>query len=117
MKVATLFGVVAALAGPATAFRGQLAAGSIATNSPSETTSQTIYLTDYNTGSKYSAQLDGGFSSYGKEVFFVETTPGSYDFSASLWRTSDGCHNIDFQGAFGANHGYCCGSLPCNFSA
>lgn len=52
-----------------------------------------------------------------KVFSFNEDTPGGYYFSASLWRTSDGCHNIDFEGALSAGHGYCCGSLPCDISA
>jgi hypothetical protein len=42
---------------------------------------------------------------------------GTYNFEATLWRTDDGCHNIDFLGALDAGHGYCCGSLPCDFTA
>ncbi|PNP48043.1 hypothetical protein TGAM01_v200423 [Trichoderma gamsii] len=116
MKVATLFGAVAALAGPAAAFWGQMAAGNLEVTGEGPA-SQTITLTDYNTGSKYSGQLVGGFSGNGKSVFFNEITPGGYYFYASLWRTSDGCHNIDFEGALSAGHGFCCGSLPCDLGA
>jgi hypothetical protein len=45
------------------------------------------------------------------------TAPASYKFDALLWKTDDGCHNIDFQGGLDAHHGYCCGSLPCDFTA
>ncbi|CAI7575415.1 unnamed protein product [Penicillium manginii] len=48
---------------------------------------------------------------------FEETSPGGYGFGALVWRTSDGCHNIDFQGALNSGHGYCCGSLPCDITA
>jgi hypothetical protein len=48
---------------------------------------------------------------------FNEYTAGGYHFNARLWRTNDGCHNIDFEGALDAHHGYCCGSLPCDFTA
>lgn len=67
MKVATLFGAVAALAGPAAAFWGQMAAGNLEVTGEGPA-SQTITLTDYNTGSQYSGQLVGGFSSSGKSV-------------------------------------------------
>lgn len=50
-------------------------------------------------------------------ISFYETSAGGYEFGALMWRTSDGCHNIDFEGALDAGHGYCCGSLPCDFSA
>jgi hypothetical protein len=52
-----------------------------------------------------------------KKNRFDETSPGGYSFYAKLWKTSDGCHNIDFGGALGSGHGYCCGSLPCDISA
>ncbi|KAL6891959.1 hypothetical protein GGI43DRAFT_387197 [Trichoderma evansii] len=116
MKVATLFGAVAALAGPAAAFWGQMAVVALQVTGEGPA-SQTITLTDYNTGSQYSGQLLYGFSSTGQNVFFDEITPGGYSFYASLWKTSDGCHNIDFEGALSAGHGYCCGSLPCDISA
>jgi hypothetical protein len=46
---------------------------------------------------------------------FVETSPGGYDFDARVWKTKDGCYNIDFDDAFGgAGHGWCCGQLPCD---
>lgn len=47
---------------------------------------------------------------------FYETSPGGYNFNGKMWRTSDGCHNIDFLGSLGSGHGFCCGSLPCDFS-
>ncbi|KAH8124907.1 hypothetical protein ACSS6W_005149 [Trichoderma asperelloides] len=76
-----------------------------------------IYLTDYDAGSTYEGRdYTGGLSSQGQEVGFVETSPGGYNWSASVWQTSDGCFNIDFQGAFGAGHEYCCGGLPCDLS-
>lgn len=46
-----------------------------------------------------------------------ESTAGNYNFEAKLWRTSDSCHNIDFLGALDAGYGYCCGTLPCDFTA
>jgi hypothetical protein len=48
---------------------------------------------------------------------FEETSDGGYGFNALIWRTSNGCHNIDFKGALDAGHGYCCGSLPCYITA
>lgn len=48
---------------------------------------------------------------------FVETSPGGYKFTARMWRTYDGCHNIDFDGALDAGHGWCCGKLPCDIKA
>ncbi|PON30905.1 hypothetical protein TGAM01_v200325 [Trichoderma gamsii] len=77
-----------------------------------------IYVTDYSTGSTYEGRdYDGSLSSQGKEISFVETSDGDYSWNASVWVTSDGCFNIDFQGAFGVGHGYCCGGFPCNLSA
>ncbi|KAJ5634843.1 hypothetical protein N7528_002685 [Penicillium herquei] len=108
----------AALAGHAHAFYGQMAASAYEENEGG--IFQVIYLTDYNTGSTYSGTLYGGFNdctSYECTVDFYETSSGGYDFPALMWRTSDGCHNIDFEGAFDAGHGYCCGSLPCDFTA
>jgi hypothetical protein len=48
---------------------------------------------------------------------FVETSPGGYKFTARMWRTHDGCHNLDFDGALDAGHGWCCGKLPCDIKA
>jgi hypothetical protein len=48
---------------------------------------------------------------------FIEQTPGVYNYAAKIWRTDDGCHNIDFNGYLDAHHGYCCGSLPCDIWA
>jgi hypothetical protein len=48
---------------------------------------------------------------------FVENIAGGYNFNAHVWRTNDGCHNIDFLGYLDAGHGYCCGSLPCYLTA
>lgn len=62
MKVAVIFGAVAALAGPATAFYGQMAASAL-TVSGEGPAYQLITLTDYNTGSIYSGDLNGGFRS------------------------------------------------------
>ncbi|KAM0255680.1 hypothetical protein ACHAQJ_005524 [Trichoderma viride] len=116
MKVSALFSAVAALAGPAAAFYGQLAAGTLAVTGEGPA-SQPVYLTDYNTGSTYAGRLTFGFSATENSVQFDETSAGGYDFYALLWKTSDGCHNIDFQGALGAGHGWCCGSLPCDLTA
>ncbi|UKZ95521.1 uncharacterized protein TrAFT101_010356 [Trichoderma asperellum] len=116
MKVAVIFGAVAALAGPATAFYGQMAASAL-TVSGEGPAYQLITLTDYNTGSIYSGDLNGGFRSEQATFFFGEDTPGGYDFYALMWETDDGCYNINFQGALSAGHGWCCGSLPCDFTA
>ncbi|KAM0515772.1 hypothetical protein ACHAPE_005851 [Trichoderma viride] len=116
MKVAAIFSAIAALAGPAAAFYGQMAASAM-TVSGEGPAYQLITLTDYNTGSIYSGDLNYGFSSTQESVYFGEDTPGGYDFYALVWRTNDGCHNIDFQGALSSGHGYCCGSLPCDLTA
>ncbi|KAJ5663983.1 hypothetical protein N7507_004714 [Penicillium longicatenatum] len=113
-----LFLTAAALVGQASAFYGQMAASAYEANEGG--TFQIIYLTDYNTGSTYSGTLRGGFNGCASSecsIDFYETSPGGYNFEALMWRTSDGCHNIDFEGAFSAGHGYCCGSLPCDISA
>ncbi|KAJ5748779.1 uncharacterized protein N7511_010475 [Penicillium nucicola] len=119
MKFSLMLSATAlALANQASAFYGQMAASAYEANEGG--TFQIIYLTDYNTGSTYSGTLYGGFNSCTSSecaVIFHETSAGTYGFTAEMWRTSDGCHNIDFQGAFDAGHGYCCGSLPCDFSA
>ncbi|KAJ0426201.1 hypothetical protein BJY00DRAFT_307698 [Aspergillus carlsbadensis] len=118
MRLATLAWTGLALASHASAFWGQMAASGY---SGEGTPWQNIYLTDYNTGSTYQGILWGGFNgcSGGTEcdVNFSETSAGGYNFQAKVWRSNDGCHNIDFEGAFSAHHGYCCGSLPCDFSA
>ncbi|GFP59447.1 hypothetical protein TASIC1_0013014300 [Trichoderma asperellum] len=116
MKVVATFGVIATLAGPATAFYGQMAANALTVTGEGPAY-QLITLTDYNTGSIYSGDLNGGFRSEQATVFFGEDTPGGYDFYALMWETDDGCYNIDFQGALSAGHGWCCGSLPCDFTA
>lgn len=46
-----------------------------------------------------------------------ETSPGGYNFNAQFWVTSDGCANIDFEGALSAGHGWCCGGMPCDLTA
>jgi hypothetical protein len=61
MKSSTVLSAVAALAGPAAAFWGQLAAGTLAVTGEGPA-SQPIYLTDYNTGSTYSGRLTFGFT-------------------------------------------------------
>ncbi|KAL7948050.1 hypothetical protein V8C42DRAFT_316518 [Trichoderma barbatum] len=111
MKVSALFSTVA-LAGAASAWNGQMASK----NKQADGT-QTITMRDYTTGSTYDATLSGGFTGTPRTVLFVETSPGGYRFAADLWKTSDGCHNINFNGAFDAGHGWCCGSLPCNLQA
>ncbi|CEJ60717.1 hypothetical protein PMG11_09280 [Penicillium brasilianum] len=81
---------------------------------------QTISLTDYNTGSNYSGMLWGGLNACTTSecpIRFHETSAGGYTFNAKMWRTSNGCHNIDFEGALDAHHVYCCGSLPRDFTA
>ncbi|KAI0123324.1 hypothetical protein BJ170DRAFT_687339 [Xylariales sp. AK1849] len=45
-----------------------------------------------------------------------ETSPGGYNFNAKFWQTSDGCNNIDFEGAFNLGHEWCCGGAPCDLS-
>jgi hypothetical protein len=59
MKAYVLLSLVA-FCGSATAFWGQLAAGDIMQSEGGEY--QFIYLTDYNTGSKYETELHDGFS-------------------------------------------------------
>ncbi|KAJ5907051.1 uncharacterized protein N7473_003967 [Penicillium subrubescens] len=109
MKFTLLLGAVAALASRVTAFNGEMNASGYYSNG------QDIYLTDYTTGESYSGTLPGGFNAC---VNTKETgTDGSYSFNAHMWRTNDGCHNIDFDGALDAHHGYCCGKLPCAFTA
>ncbi|KAJ6108582.1 hypothetical protein N7523_009905 [Penicillium sp. IBT 18751x] len=117
MKLPILLSAVV-LAGHASAFYGQMADSANMINEGGNY--QLIYLTDYNTGSTYTGTLYGGFNACTSQectVSFHETSSGGYQFKALMWRTSDGCHNIDFQGALSAGHGYCCGSLPCDFSA
>ncbi|KAL4872097.1 hypothetical protein BDV12DRAFT_183340 [Aspergillus spectabilis] len=121
MKPSVLLSALAlALAGKTTAFQGQMAASNlIDQEGPSF---QIIYLTDYYTGSTYQGTLWGGFNdcvSKQCDISFIQTKPnsGGYDFNARMWKTNNGCHNIDFLGALDAHHGYCCGSLPCNFNA
>ncbi|KAJ5928366.1 hypothetical protein N7466_007322 [Penicillium verhagenii] len=124
MKFPVLLSAVA-LAGHAHAFYGKMTASDYESSVPKGGTGvsevlQYITLTDLNTGSMYEGVLEGGFDGCTSEecsIYFVETTTGDYNFYALMWRTSDGCHNIDFEGAFSAGHGYCCGSLPCDFSA
>ncbi|CEJ54178.1 hypothetical protein PMG11_00499 [Penicillium brasilianum] len=106
------------LAGYASAFYGQMAASTY--NVYEGKTFQFITLTDYNTGSVYQGELWGGFNACVDtqcQITFGEKSSGNYNFRASMWRTDDGCHNIDFQGGLDAHHGYCCGSLPCDFTA
>ncbi|KAJ5646739.1 hypothetical protein N7490_003111 [Penicillium lividum] len=120
MKFPVLLSAVA-LAGHARAFYGRMTASSYeGIGIGVSGIFQIITLTDLNTGSMYEGVLEGGFdgcTSFECSVGFDETTVGDYNFNALMWRTSDGCHNIDFEGAFSAGHGYCCGSLPCDFSA
>ncbi|CEL09007.1 hypothetical protein ASPCAL12151 [Aspergillus calidoustus] len=122
MKLPSVLSTTAAalLLGNASAFSGQMAAGEY-TLSAQLGYGQSITLTDYYTGSQYYAWLYGGFNACVNNkctVHMRETTaPATYKFDALMWRTNDGCHNIDFQGALDAGHGYCCGSLPCDFTA
>ncbi|KAL2811890.1 hypothetical protein BJX63DRAFT_398003 [Aspergillus granulosus] len=112
-----------ALASQVAAFWGQMAASAYynETTSCDTTIWQTITLTDYYTGSQYEGDLWGGFNGcaggHKCDIFFWEVSEGDYDFTAKMWRADDGCHHIDFKNALDAHHGYCCGSLPCNFSA
>ncbi|KAJ5938235.1 hypothetical protein N7454_004577 [Penicillium verhagenii] len=109
----------AALVGSVTAFTGSMAASAYAYSS-SGLYEQIITLTDFTSGSVYEGYLWGGFNectSTECTVDFSEITDGNYAFAALMWRTSDGCHNIDFEGALSSEHGYCCGSLPCDFTA
>ncbi|KAJ5372855.1 hypothetical protein N7517_004861 [Penicillium concentricum] len=119
MKIPVLF-AAAIFTGRATAFWGQLKAGPY-NDGEGGMIAQDIYVTDYNTGSVYYTLLDGGFDACATgqcDVFFQEESGDkSYYFSARLWRTTNGCHNIDFLGALDAHHGYCCGSLPCDIAA
>ncbi|KAJ5997287.1 hypothetical protein N7522_008947 [Penicillium canescens] len=119
MKFSLMLSATAlALANRASAFYGQMAASDYSANEGG--TFQIIYLTDYNTGSTYSGTLRGGFNGCTSSqcpVSFYETSPGGYGFNALMWRTNDGCHNINFEGALSAGHGWCCGSLPCDFTA
>ncbi|KAL3439792.1 hypothetical protein BJX65DRAFT_315413 [Aspergillus insuetus] len=107
------------LAGFATAFHGSLGASPYIRD-PSGYY-QYIYLEDYLTGSKWAARVDGGWDNCADGAFcwasFIEQTPGVYNYAAKIWRTDDGCHNIDFNGYLDAHHGYCCGSLPCDIWA
>ncbi|KAL7914260.1 hypothetical protein GGI35DRAFT_439781 [Trichoderma velutinum] len=114
MQLSALFSIVA-LTGVATAWSGQLAADAEQINEGG--CIQKVYLTDHNTKSTYTGYLQGCFTATRRYVQFDETTPGGYDFGAFLWKTNDGCHNIDFQGSLDAGHGYCCGSLPCSLTA
>ncbi|KAJ6081536.1 hypothetical protein N7499_006410 [Penicillium canescens] len=117
MKFSLMLSATAlALANRASAFYGQMAASDYSANEGG--TFQIIYLTDYN--STYSGTLRGGFNGCTSSqcpVSFYETSPGGYGFNALMWRTNDGCHNINFEGALSAGHGWCCGSLPCDFTA
>lgn len=67
MKFITIFGAITALAGPAAAFYGQMAASAM-TVSGEGPAYQLITLTDYNTGSIYSGDLNYGFSSTQESV-------------------------------------------------
>ncbi|KAJ5911666.1 uncharacterized protein N7473_000969 [Penicillium subrubescens] len=120
MKFCILLGAVS-LAGYASAFWGQMAASDYENDNGQTTIHQIITLTDYNTGSIYTGLLPGGFNgcvaSHCAVTFGEAYGNGFYKFKASMWKTNDGCHNIDFQGALDAGHGYCCGSLPCDLSA
>ncbi|KAL2808060.1 hypothetical protein BJX63DRAFT_436447 [Aspergillus granulosus] len=121
---------IAALFTSAHAFKGEMRAGDYWTDGASPNwASQTIYLKDDLTGSTYEGKLLGGFNwcitreckvrfaRWAVRGSFHETSEGGYQFTANMWKTNDGCHNIDFLGALDANHGYCCGSLPCQFTA
>ncbi|KAM0259019.1 hypothetical protein ACHAQJ_003518 [Trichoderma viride] len=110
---------IAAFAGMANAWWGQLS-----DEPPIGTVGgpdiQYIFLRDYDTGSTYQGNIVTGWSACTTSecsIRFDETSPGGYDFTANIWRTSDGCHHIDFKGAFNAGQGYCCGSLPCDIGA
>ncbi|KAL3488236.1 hypothetical protein BJX62DRAFT_181624 [Aspergillus germanicus] len=118
MKIPVLLSTLLFLVNRATAWHGSMAASGYF--DPGNGIRQLIYLTDYTTGSTWQATLFGGFNGCTTNecaVFFVETSPGGYGFEGYLWRTNDGCHNIDFAGALDAHHGYCCGSLPCELWA
>ncbi|UKZ71394.1 uncharacterized protein TrAtP1_012353 [Trichoderma atroviride] len=67
MKVTSIVGVIAALAGPAAAFYGQMAASAM-TVSGEGPAYQLITLSDYNTGSIYSGDLNFSFSGTQKFV-------------------------------------------------
>ncbi|KAI1370940.1 hypothetical protein F4677DRAFT_464640 [Hypoxylon crocopeplum] len=116
MKTTSL--VIASLASSAAAFWGQL---SLDTDCGSSEGCLTILgLLDYDTGSTYTCgnvyppncPNEGSCS-----VFCQETSGGGYNFDAKFWQTSDGCENIDFEGALDSHHGYCCGGTPCDIAA
>ncbi|KAF3404534.1 hypothetical protein DPV78_002044 [Talaromyces pinophilus] len=82
-------------------------------------------LTDYNTGSTYwcgwiypdSSSACSG-SGNACSITCYETSPGGYNFPIQYWKTSDGCQNINFEGAFGgAGHGWCCDPTSCSLTA
>ncbi|KAH8653783.1 hypothetical protein BX600DRAFT_553436 [Xylariales sp. PMI_506] len=74
-----------------------------------------IGLLDYNTGSTYNTGYYPCIFTTGCQTYFVETSPGGYDFPA--WADYDGeCIDIDFEGALSSGDGQCCG-LPCDLSA
>ncbi|KAL3490341.1 hypothetical protein BJX62DRAFT_238154 [Aspergillus germanicus] len=112
---------IASIFTSAHAFKGDMGASEYWTDGGSPNwASQTIYLTDNYTKSTYEGKLLGGFNwcvTRQCKVNFHETSEGGYQFTANMWKTNDGCHNIDFLGALDAHHGYCCGSLPCQFTA
>ncbi|EAW13690.1 uncharacterized protein ACLA_044100 [Aspergillus clavatus NRRL 1] len=108
----------AAFVGQAAAFWGQMDTSDWLGNEGGSY--KYVYLKDYNTGSTYRAYVHGGWDACASNhctVQFTETSKGTYTFNAQLWRTSNGCHNIDFEGALDAHHGYCCGALPCDLAA
>ncbi|PTB39917.1 uncharacterized protein TrAFT101_005045 [Trichoderma asperellum] len=119
MRPSYLFHNIAAFSGAANAFWGQMAAEP--KHEDEGGVYQWVHLTDYNTGSRYSTQLPGGFdgcaSPFACYPVFREDSGGSYNFHSKVWRSADGCHHIDFQGGLDAHEGWCCGSLPCDFSA
>ncbi|OQD88843.1 hypothetical protein PENANT_c003G08791 [Penicillium antarcticum] len=99
MKVLSLLSAFA-LAGSAAAWNGQLSAGAYNQGEGGQIT-QKLNLIDYATGSQYQGWLVGGFNACTNtecDVYFEEFSGGNYQFSTKVWRTNDGCHNIDFLG-------------------
>ncbi|RFU24879.1 hypothetical protein B7463_g11463, partial [Scytalidium lignicola] len=110
-------GTLAILAGNASAFYGQLSLD----EECSEGCNTVLNILDHHAGSTYTCgAVNPSFCTHegACKVLCQETSKGGYNWNAEFWQTSDGCHNINFEGAFGgAGHGYCCGGAPCNIGA
>ncbi|KAK4212298.1 hypothetical protein QBC37DRAFT_425212 [Rhypophila decipiens] len=113
--IPALMGTVSFFTGISSAFNGQLRLDTVC----SEGCNTVLNLRDYDTGSTYTCGvLVPSFCSYEGRcpVICRETSPGGYNFNAQFWQTSDGCDNIDFEGALDSHHEYCCGGAPCDIS-